>query len=185
MDSSRVDDIIDDVDVASWDTIIPDNHQSGRSKKMQKSAYTYVHDVSLIFLVTSSPYHLANKGMESLLGKIECMVCSMFVSIVPGRGDKDKNTNQSQVGIVTSLFVLVEHRSTAGGRILDPVWNLEVRGVIEDSLDTSESVQDFGDRNGNGTCEGVLVGNPLSGQTGLHLLGSEEGVAGIGTVLIT
>jgi len=59
-----------------------------------------------------------------------------------------------------------------------------VGGVAEDSLDSSESVQDFGDRDGNGTREGVLSSNPLSGQTGLHLFGSEERVAGIGTILI-
>ena len=72
MHSSRVDDILDYVDVSSWDTIIPESRQSGRSGK--KSKYTYDHDVSLIFLVTSSPYHLADWGIESLLGKIECMV---------------------------------------------------------------------------------------------------------------
>jgi len=155
------------------------------SKKLHRSSssYTYVHDVSLIFFVTNSPYHLANWGIESLLGKIECIVCEICVSIVPGRGDKD--THESQVGIVTSLFVLVENGPAAGGRILDPIGNLEVGGVAEDSLDGSEGVQDLGDGDRNGTREGVLISNPLPGKTGLHLFRSEEGEAGIGAVLIT
>jgi hypothetical protein len=95
-----------------------------------------------------------------------------------------KKANQSQVGIVSRLFITIENRSATGSRILDPIWDLEVGGVVEDGLDASESVQDFGDRDGHRTREAVLIGNPLPGQAGLHLLGSEERVAGIGTVLI-
>ena len=71
-----------------------------------------------------------------------------------------------------------------GSRILKPVWDLEVGRVAEDSLDTSESVQDFGDRDGDGTRENILIRKPLPGQTGLHLLRSEERIAGISTILI-
>ena len=128
---------------------------------------------------------MASEGIESLLGKIACKVYNISVSIVPGRDDtKKKKANQSQVGIVTCLFITIENRPPTGSRILDPIWDLEVDGVTEDGLDSSESVQDFGDRDGNGTCEGVLSSNPLLGQAGLHLLGSEERVAGIGTILI-
>jgi hypothetical protein len=82
------------------------------------------------------------------------------------------------------LFITIENRSATGSRILDPIWDLEVGGVTEDGLDASESVQDVGDRDGNGMREGVLISNPLPGQTGLHLLGSEEQEAGIGTTVI-
>ena len=85
---------------------------------------------------------------------------------------------------MTSLFITIKDRTTTGSRILDPVWDLEAGRVAEDSLDTSESVQDFWDGNGEGTREGILISNPLLGQTGPHLLGSEERVAGIGTILI-
>ena len=47
-------------------------------------------------------------------------------------------------------------------------------GVAEDSLDTNESVQDFGDIDWNGTRGGILISKTLHGQSGLHLLGSEE-----------
>ena len=96
---------------------------------------------------------------------------------------KIKNTNESQVGIVTGLFVLIKNRSPTRSRILDPVWDLEVRGVAEDSLDGSESVQDFGNGDRNGTREGVFIGNPLLGEAVLHLFRSEEGEASIGTIL--
>ena len=85
---------------------------------------------------------------------------------------------------MTCLFITIENRTATGSRILDSVWDFEVGRVAEDSLDASESVQDFGDRDGDGTREGILISKPLLGQTGLHLLGSEERVAGIGTILI-
>jgi len=70
-------------------------------------------------------------------------------------------TNQSQVGIVTRLFITIENRSATGGQILDPIWDLEEGGVAEAGLGAGESVQNLGDRDGNGTREGVLINNPL------------------------
>ena len=79
--------------------------------------------------------------------------------MVPGCDDnKNKNANQSRIGTVMCLFITIENRLTTG---LVPIWDLERGGVAEDSLDASESVQDFGDRDGNGTREGVLINNPL------------------------
>lgn len=57
-------------------------------------------------------------------------------------------------------------------------------GLSVDSLDTSESVQDFEDRDGNGTREGILISKNL-----LHLAGlififlGVRNEKGIGTIL--
>jgi len=73
-----------------------------------------------------------------------CKVYNISLSIVPGHDDdKNKNANQSQVGIVMCLLITIENRSATGGPILGPIWDLEVGGVAEDGLDASESAQDL------------------------------------------
>jgi hypothetical protein len=61
-----------------------------------------------------------------------------------------KNANQSQVGIAIGLFITIENRSATGGRILDPIWELEVGGVTEDGLDASEMFSALGTETGTG-----------------------------------
>lgn len=72
-DARRKCDIVDDVDIHSRDTIIPNNRESRRSKK---TPYVVIDLLacSLIVLVTNSPYRFANDGIESPFEKIICKV---------------------------------------------------------------------------------------------------------------
>jgi hypothetical protein len=58
-----------------------------------------------------------------------------------------------------------------------------MKRVVEDILDSSERVQNFWDRDRNGTREGISIRNPLAFQTFFHFAWREEGEAGIGAVL--
>jgi hypothetical protein len=79
MNSSRVDDVVGDVDICSRDdeiVNIPNNRESRPSKK--------------------TPYVIIK------LGKIARKVYNISVSILPGHDEnKKKNANQSQLDIVT------------------------------------------------------------------------------------
>ena len=84
------------------------------------------------------------------------------MSIVPGHDEcKNENANQNKVDIVTCLFITIENRSATVGRIHHPIWDFKVDRVAKAGLDANENFQDFGDRDGNGTREGVLISNPL------------------------
>ena len=63
---------------------------------------------------------------------------------------KNKNANQSQVGIVTCFFITIVNRRATGSRILNPICDLEVGGVTKYGLDASEVFRMLGTETGTG-----------------------------------
>jgi hypothetical protein len=76
---------------------------------------------------------------------------------------------------------VIEHEHGSVTKLL--IDNLELGGITERGLDTSEGIQDFRHTTSDGRVERVLLFKALSRQAFLHMLRREEGVQRIDRIL--